>query len=65
MIKIQSRRLLLAVLLGIAIPAMSQTRRTEENMVRNPDFKVPGGKGVPAEWSRWGPLLDSDRKSVV
>ena len=59
MIQIRSRRLLLTVFLGAAFLTTGRTARTGEDLVRNPDFKVPGGRGLPAEWSRWGPLLDS------
>lgn len=59
MTKIRPWRLILAVLLGAAVPVVSQTGSTEENLVRNSEFRIPGGKDMPAEWSRWGPLLDS------
>jgi predicted amidohydrolase len=38
---------------------MGQSARVEDNLIRNPDFKMAGEKGVPREWSRWGPLLES------
>lgn len=59
MIKIQPRRLLLATLLGTSVLTMGQIARAKDNLIRNPDFKAPAEKGLPKEWSRWGPLLDS------
>ena len=59
MIKIRSCRLSLTMLLGTSVLVMGQFARAESNLIRNPDFKLLGDKGLPAEWSRWGPLLDS------
>ena|SRR5437879_3553387 len=55
MIKIRSCRLLF----GILVLTMGQFARSEDNLIRNPDFTVPGHNGLPMGWSRWGPLLDS------
>jgi hypothetical protein len=36
------RFLLLAALLGAVVPAMGQSARSEDNLIRNPEFKIPG-----------------------
>lgn len=57
--KIRCLRLLFAMRLGTLVLAMGPIARAEDNLVRNPDFAELGDKGLPSEWSRWGPLLDS------
>jgi predicted amidohydrolase len=59
MIQLRSRGLLAAILIAATVPLMSQTAQNEENLVRNSNFKLSGGNGLPAEWRGWGPLLDS------
>ncbi len=59
MIKIRSCRLLFATLLGTSIVASGEFAQTEDSLIRNSDFASIGPKGLPTEWSRWGPLLES------